>query len=267
MQKNRCLLFLVFFTAIIPLAGANSTATIHGVIYEWDSFEPLENVIVEVNSTPPQSMLARYGIYSFNLAPGSYLVSASYYRNYTLTYHTEEEITITDDGDYVIDIIFLPTFYEENEINGSGFEELDELAGFAESDTSTEGNTFSLTFVYGLAFFGLLLAGAYLFSRRQKGEKDNDLQDSIGNSEDSSSSLISDEFANLPADLREVVGIISNNGGRITQKDLRGRLKHSEAKVSLMVSDLENRGIVQKFKKGRGNVIILVGSEQPNQNV
>ncbi|MGM0771995.1 MAG: helix-turn-helix transcriptional regulator, partial [Halobacteriota archaeon] len=35
------------------------------------------------------------------------------------------------------------------------------------------------------------------------------------------------------------------------------KLSYSEAKVSLIVSDLENRGLVEKFKKGRGNIIII----------
>lgn len=264
----------MLFIVMMPLAGANGMATIHGAIYEWGTFEPLENVIVEVNSTPSQSMLAKYGIYSFNLVPGNYLISASYYHNSTMVHYTEERITITDDGDYVIDIIFLPTYYEEEEVNGTVFEELDELADLAESDTSSEGNAFSSSLIYVLALLTLLLAGGYILHGRQKGENgdssqtgDIGFEDGLIESEDGSSLLLSDELADLPSDLREVVGIISGNGGRITQKDLRGRLRHSEAKVSLMISDLENRGVVQKFKKGRGNVIILIGSEQANQNV
>ena len=61
----------------------------------------------------------------------------------------------------------------------------------------------------------------------------------------------------LPDDLREVIRIIEKSGGRITQLDLRKALPYSEAKVSLMITDLENRGIVKKIKKGRGNVLIL----------
>ncbi|WP_445475603.1 helix-turn-helix transcriptional regulator [Methanococcoides methylutens] len=60
-----------------------------------------------------------------------------------------------------------------------------------------------------------------------------------------------------PRKLQEVPDIIGSNGGRINQKDLRSKLSYSEAKVSLIVSDLENRGLVEKFKKGRGNIIII----------
>jgi uncharacterized membrane protein len=54
-----------------------------------------------------------------------------------------------------------------------------------------------------------------------------------------------------------VLSIIGAHEGRITQKDLRMRLNCSEAKASLMITDLEDRGLVKKVKKGRGNVIIL----------
>ena len=244
----------------MPLSGAQEMATVHGAIYEWDTFEPLENVIVEVNSTPPQAMVARYGIYSFNLAPGNYVISASYYQNSTLVHYTEEEITITNDGDYVIDIIFLPTYYEEEEFNGTGFDELDELADLAENDNQ-DNSILSSTLIYVLAALAMTVAGAYVLSRRKAGGIGTNTHD------ESEFADSSDAFADLPDDLREVVDIIAGNGGRIKQKDLRDRLKHSEAKVSLMVSDLEDRGIIRKFKKGRGNVIILEGSDHTNQNV
>ncbi|WP_292465133.1 hypothetical protein [Methanolobus sp.] len=249
-------------------------ATVHGVIYEWGTFEPLENVIVEVNSTPPQSMLARYGLYSFNLAPGNYVISASYYRNSTLVYDAQEEITIIGSGDYVIDIIFLPTYYESDLIE-TEFNELDELADLAESNSEQDSGPLSSRVIALLVMVTVVLAaGAYLLSKDRKGDVDTGTMDTSFNGV---SFGASDKYAELPDDLRETVGIISRHGGRISQKELRGSLKHSEAKVSLMISDLENRGIVKKFKKGRGNVIILavtgegepkvIMDEGPNQNI
>lgn len=61
----------------------------------------------------------------------------------------------------------------------------------------------------------------------------------------------------IPDDLGGIVKIIEGNDGRITQRELRNRLPHSEAKVSLMLADLEHRGLIDRFKKGRGNVIRL----------
>ena len=61
--------------------------------------------------------------------------------------------------------------------------------------------------------------------------------------------------ASLPDDLKEIMNLIRANGNRITQRELRKKSPYSESKVSLMLSDLEERGLVEKFKKGRGNII------------
>ena len=66
----------------------------------------------------------------------------------------------------------------------------------------------------------------------------------------------------LPADLEEVMNIIRGHGGRFTQKNLRSRLKCSDGKISLMLADLERREIIEKFKQGRGNVVILKDEER-----
>jgi uncharacterized membrane protein len=60
----------------------------------------------------------------------------------------------------------------------------------------------------------------------------------------------------LPEDLDELYALIMKKGGRVTQKELRGEMKCSEAKVSLMLDDLEDRGYLKKIKKGRSNIII-----------
>ncbi|MBS3149146.1 hypothetical protein J4455_00425 [Candidatus Woesearchaeota archaeon] len=43
----------------------------------------------------------------------------------------------------------------------------------------------------------------------------------------------------------------------MTQKDIRKELKISEAKVSLILTQLESEGRIKKIKKGRGNIVIL----------
>ncbi|MGV8141478.1 MAG: DUF7343 domain-containing protein [Candidatus Woesearchaeota archaeon] len=39
---------------------------------------------------------------------------------------------------------------------------------------------------------------------------------------------------------------------------MRRHIPLSEAKVSLIISDLEDKGNIRKIKKGRGNVLIFV---------
>ena len=62
--------------------------------------------------------------------------------------------------------------------------------------------------------------------------------------------------SDLPDDLRELYDLIMIKGGRTTQKEIRKDAKYGEAKVSLMLADLEDRGLIKKIKKGRSNIII-----------
>lgn len=66
----------------------------------------------------------------------------------------------------------------------------------------------------------------------------------------------------ISTDLREVLDIIRGHRGRITQKDLRSRLNYSEVKVSLLLSELEKRGVIKKLKHGRENIVILIDEKQ-----
>ena len=252
----------------IQFSTASEMASIHGAVYEWNSFDLLEDVIVEVNSTPPQSMLAKYGIYSFNLEPGDYLITASFYDGNELAAYTEEEISINGDGDYVMDLFLLPAYYDAM-FNDTEFSELNEIANLADAN-DRKTSLFSQSMIFALIFIALLSVGGYYFVKQRSvtsipEDKGHDISH-----ENFAPIMPEDKWQELPDDLKEVIDIIAKNDGRITQKELRTKVKHSEAKVSLMISDLESRGLVRKFKKGRGNVIILEESgdaEDSNQNV
>ncbi|HWQ47777.1 MAG TPA: hypothetical protein VN414_02300 [Methanosarcina sp.] len=436
-------LYIICITAVLVLAGpalANSTATVHGTVYRWDTFEPLDNAVVEVNSTPSQSMVAKYGVYSFDLMPGDYNITANYYENSSVKYSATEIIKVKDQGKYLRDLLLLPVYSEElmsdSELNGfseykNGTAKSSSNTTNSLTDTSTgplaskrnSSSTSSVdqsgigpinvNYLLIILSFALLLAAGYVVSRKnkkieknqpQKGahrvsgtganEKENTTKDLfkpvevpelsvevhdervevsherlepepklesqvqesriktfetasstepvadpvkehvkeylqepvtesvnehaneqvkpavIALSPEASEEKVQEEFAEikaefqeneiklvesepqkekqetlyeeaedksvespetevpasrkklpLPADLQEVMAIIRGQGGRITQKDLRSKLKYSEGKVSLMLADLERRELIEKFKRGRGNVVILRDEE------
>ena len=71
------------------------------------------------------------------------------------------------------------------------------------------------------------------------------------------------DIANEPGYTEKVLEIMANNDGRISQKELRKELLPlSEAKVSLIITELEHLGKIEKIKKGRGNVLILRNEEK-----
>ncbi len=55
----------------------------------------------------------------------------------------------------------------------------------------------------------------------------------------------------------EVLAFVMSEDGQTTQKEIRKRFPLSEAKISLMISELEAEGHIEKIKKGRGNIILL----------
>jgi len=382
--------FIICVAAAVLFAGsasADSTATIHGEVYGWDTFEPLENSVVEVNSTPTQSMVAKYGLYSFELEPGDYLIKASYYQNSTLIYSAEKTVKIIGEGSYVFDLLLLPVYSEE--LMDSSEERVisenpeDKEINNPDADNASSGNvsitepgeingSTSSTGYYLLAALAisLLLAGGYTFQKHRSIEKnkpenyklekskleknrlseekaehnaeklsvpvstpgfsakvpderiepkteqelpvepietqiseesDFEVREKEKQAESREGNLIpeiesvdleleaeegketsQDEPAQaseptnipepeapvlkknypLPADLQEIMDVIRGQGGRITQKDLRSKLKYSEGKVSLMLADLERRELIEKFKRGRGNVVILRDEER-----
>ncbi|WP_048085772.1 helix-turn-helix transcriptional regulator [Archaeoglobus veneficus] len=260
--------------ALIVLCASLSpveAATIHGVIYNWENLEPLPKAVVIVNTTPEQRLVTKDGTYSFNLSPGNYVIKAFYYRDGKLELYAEENVTITDDGDYIHDIILFPPLefsVEEPEVEFPAVETSDHssmdmvIAGIAAA-AGTAG----------------VVAAIWLLkrSRRRKeieietaggqgeavleevvrlGEADAEMT-GIERAVDEVKGVKTEIKEELPDDLVEVIEVLRKEGGRLTQKELRKRLGYSEAKMSLIVADLERRGIIEKVKKGRGNIIFL----------
>jgi uncharacterized membrane protein len=231
----RLLIALILSAVVLsPAAGA---ATIHGVAYDY-SLDLLKGAVLRINSTPEQSVVLSDGTYRIELPTGKYNLKAGYYSDGRLIMSDEQNVTIVDNGDYVIDLILLPELDFNESIFGGEQEigdfEIDELEKNPEAD-------YSLVIIVLLIILAALII-VYLMKPKKPATKEP--AKGIKSSE-------------IPEDLREVLDILKESGGRMNQKDLRNELPCSEAKVSLMVSDLEQRGLVKRFKKGRGNVIRL----------
>lgn len=274
-----CIFFLIMF-----FQGNAFAATIHGTVYEWESFKPLDNAVVEINSTPEQNFVATNANYSFNLTPGTYLITANYFEGKTIVYTAKEEVVISDKGEYVHDLLLFPTYNEEL-LNHSRFE-VPNLS-FDETKNVDQNNSQNYFFVsvFLVFIFILLLAGYFIKKiylkplvitnsfpdgdrepKTLQPESTIDEEENLDDTFEISSKLPTtnsvdvgdlqeDREINLPEDLKELLNLIRTNGNRITQRELRKKSPYSESKVSLMLSDLEERGLIEKFKRGRGNII------------
>ena len=213
---------LAILTAMLLTVAPVQAATIHGYIYSWETLEIVKNVVVtlEKNGAEIQRLVSKNGSYRFEVEPGNYTITAKQYES-DLVCVERISINVTENVDYRFDLILFPNI------------ESIEPPEFPEEIISEEPP------YYLVAIFvsGSVVVLLYHLKRRER--------------------KIEVKQIELPEDLREIVEIIKKEGGRITQKELRLKLGYSDAKLSLMIADLERRGVIEKVKKGRGNIIFL----------
>ena len=220
---------------IILLSSLASAATLKGEIYTED-LELAEDVLVEISTVPQQKYLAKTGSYSFELLPGEYLLTAKN-NQYAIT---EEIIVLSEKGEYVLDLFLLPEFTEEDELWQETEEEL-------VVDPEEIPRRLLSWIIAGVIFLALLsriiyvrkkYGSLHLFRRRIKEESRKTLEQH------------KEELEKEPSYVEKALEIIKSHGGRITQKELRKELLYlSEAKVSLIVTELEHKELVEKIKK------------------
>ena len=218
----RVVILLLMLLLLIPVAFS---ATIYGTIYDL-SLNKADNVKVEVNTEPRQFYVSKNGSYAFNVPIGNYNVKAEQHIGNLLVSSVTENITIKDNWVYVLDLILFPKIEEELENDIEVIQIPERRFDF-------------------LPVIILLLSVAFLiyFFKRKKAVKKE----------------VEKEYKDIKAesDLDEIIKIIKEEGGRATQKDIRKKIPLSEAKISLMIAQLESEGKIRKIKKGRGNIIIL----------
>jgi uncharacterized membrane protein len=256
---------LIIVIATLCLSEVVCAASLHGRIYDIN-LDELKNVIVDVDSIPKQRYLSKDGSYTFNLNPGEYTISATYSPDGVSIYNTTEELAIEQEGDYNYDLFILPNLDSED-VEALTDQDAILLTELDPSDTGSTDKT-PVLILAAVAFIVLCVLTAMMWARHKHSKhheksasKNQHLTEKKEAKQDTKPAAIPVQAAK-PERIREdyteqLLEIIKKEGGRTTQKDLRKLMPLSEAKISLMVSELEHKGIVEKIKKGRGNIIIL----------
>jgi len=234
-MQNMKLRALILPILLILLSNLVFAASIHGTIYDIELNE-LSDVIVEIDSIPKQSFVSKDGTYSFEVTQGDYTILAKKGQEIA-----EEKITITDDGTYKIDLILFPDFEEVEILDESDLE-------IGTEYTDTVEKNYSLYYLIAFILVIVIII-AVLFHYKKKFETGfkEELKELRKTTKD-----------DLETDLKELIAFIKKEGGRTTQKDIRRNFPQSEAKISLMIAELEHKGKIKKIKKGRGNIITLI---------
>ncbi len=220
-------IIIVIITSSMVLA-----AEITGKTYSPE-LEPLKNVVVEIN-TQPKQIIVTDPSYSFTVSPGTYVIKARYENDEE--YYLEENITVKEEGKFSHDLILFYTLEDED----LELPELDDL------NLQTPKSNYLLYIIFIIA----IIIG--FFSQKIFKRKSKEFNEPTTEGE------VKEIQEELKDDLTKVLEILKNNNGRINQKELRKQLNLSEAKVSLMISELEALNKVKRIKKGRGNIIVLI---------
>lgn len=291
--KNNKLVASILFNKIslfilisIFLANFSNAAIISGSIYDL-SLQKESDAIIEINTVPKQLLVSKDGDYAFNVKPGNYTLYSYTLYSYNITSEAIELLVISDDGNYTLDIILEEkSIYSTDDMifnNDALNDDFNVSLNDINNSIDTSNNTLSLSLLLGLLILVMLIiVGIYMFLysrlgkltsinskldknslkssfkkisesqydlvKNKKSETENNKGSENDNTHHNTDSL--DEYGLL------VLNIIKKNT-RITQKDLRNQIPLSEAKISLIISDLEDKGMIRKIKKGRGNILIF----------
>ena len=236
MKLTYQLFTICIFLFLMPTTNA---ATIQGTIYDWTTLDTVPNTILTINSNPPQTYVSKDGTYSFELNAGKYIISATHYTNNQPDATINETITITNEGIFKMDLILFPeSNFGEDIINDTDFDIIDPY-----NDTTNTN-----TYIYATIIAILILI--YTYRKTLRGTI---------KSRHATKKIIIETTKNkeLPKELKQIISILKKNEGRMTQKQIRKKFPFSEAKVSLMITELEELGLIKRIKTGRTNVIIF----------
>jgi len=229
--------FLISLFVFLLMVNTALGANIHGSIYDL-SLNKMGNVVVEINTAPKQFYVSKNGTYSFIVPIGSYKVKAQHYESSLLVSSTSENITVKNAGDYILDLVLFPIINEEELLE-------DELK-------VQKGNLYRNNFIVFLVIILVVSSILFYFYNKKKAVKKDKLKKVV---EEEKKVAESDFYGEGILD--KVIEIIKEEGGRTTQKDIRKKIPLSEAKISLVIAELEANDKIRKIRKGRGNIIIL----------
>lgn len=212
---------------LILLASVVNGAQIYGTIYDF-KLSKAYNAVVEINSSPSQKIVASAGTYEFSVPSGVYKIVAEKGDEFT------EDVIEIKEGRFVRDLILLPDLAEDLIEDTEELPPIDETLDIIAQKPTYQWVLWLVVFVVlGYVVWKVSKAPAKVIEKKVK------------------EVVVSD-------DLERLIKFIDKHSGRVLQKDLRKEFPYSEAKISLMVDELEAKGIVKRVKKGRGNIIIKV---------
>ena len=256
----------------IALAGAlflmptyATAAVVKGTVFD-SNLQPTK-AIVSINTAPSQTRVASNGEFNFEVPRGVFVLKAS---SGNASY--AQNISVESEGVFNVDLILFgfeePSLETPTAIPGK--------TGFETQQTTIDDKIQPSTTILLAAIGLLVLILLFVFYRwgkleaamrmLQKERLEKHQQAGVESPQEKTRDLVAVHShheskkpeAHLNDLQKNILEELKKSEGRMTQKDLRKILPFSEAKVSIELDELEEKGLVKKFKKGRGNVIVRV---------
>jgi len=70
------------------------------------------------------------------------------------------------------------------------------------------------------------------------------------------------QYVGLTSEEEEILSILRTKGESCSQKDIHTMIGVSESKISLLLGNLEERGMIRRFREGRENIVHLMENEE-----
>jgi len=208
---------------LILLSGSAFPAFVHGDIYSA-GLEKLNKTAIRIDGRFSYQLVTDRSNYSIFLPEGEYAISASTFDEAgNPVLHVEEKVKVGA-SDQKVDLVLKP---------------VTTIADY-------------LPYLAAL----ILIAIVFVWANRHWETKSGAVESQDVETEEASNPPQTSTLpVELDADAKKVLSILDSMEGRSTQKELGESAGFSDAKLSLILSELESIGKIKKFKRGRGNII------------
>ena len=247
-NETKKAILMILFGVLVFSSNFVFAAKIYGDIYNIDLQPTL--ALVKINSTPEQKGIF-YGNYSFNVPLGEYLLEA-FYREKGVVYSDSELLSIKQEGSFRVDLILMET-EEDIFLNDTELNSIIELLDMIQPEKKTK-KTLLIILIIGILVVVAALVLLLVKKIRKKEQKPKRKKRKLLKEEKKPEEKII-ELLKTDTFKKQAIDILQKER-RILQKDLRKKLNVGEAKLSLLVSELEAEGKIKKIKRGRSNILV-----------
>lgn len=206
---------------IIPLSlffillSVSHAAYVYGDVYQMN-LEKLNKTVIRVEGPFSYQLVTNKTNYSIFLSDGEYRISASTFdETGKLIFYTDEKVNVGS-NDQKVDLVLRPT------------------------------NTFDYS---SYLIFLAIMSIVFIWANK------NLVPRSGATKEFNHEKPLVDGKLELDDETKAVLHMLDGFEGRATQKELKEALNFSDAKLSLILTELEHFGHIKKFKRGRANII------------